>query len=204
MMGLAGAHRTGKTSLAREGARVLGVPFVETSTSAVFKAVGLDPAEPMNFTTRMMVQNLVLKDAIEKWQGYKDGFLSDRTPIDMLAYTMADIRGDTLDATGEALLVKYLRDCLKAAGDYFAVILLVQPGIPIVPAPGKAALSLGYMEHLNILMAGLMARKDFVPEALYMRRDTLAMPDRIAVLVNAYKRMIKQELQRKSKVAALH
>jgi hypothetical protein len=204
MIGLAGAHRTGKTSLARESTRALGLPFAETSISDVFFALGMDPAEPMDFKTRFMVQSVILKTCIEKWSGYKGAFLSDRTPIDMLAYTMADIQGKTLDKTGEHLMAKYFADCINATNRHFGSILLVQPGIPIVPAPGKAALSRGYIEHLNTVIAGLLVRKDINTQVSFIRRETLDMQSRVKCVLNEHSRMIKTGVQERSQAPLLH
>lgn len=204
MIGLAGAHRTGKTTLAKAASEATGLPFVETSVSDVFRMVGLDPAEPMDFVTRMMVQNLILKVSMEKWQGYKAGFLSDRTPIDMLAYTLADVRGDTLDGTSEALLARYTADCMKASAAHFESIILVQPGIPVVPAPGKASLSTGYIEHLNALMLGLLSRSDFKPNAIFLGRRTVDLDLRVACVMHEYKRAVKRGLYQRAQATALH
>lgn len=204
MIGLAGAHRTGKTTMARETARVTGLPFVETELSLMFQQLGIDPGKPMDFQTRLMVQNVALKVCIEKWSGYTAGFLSDRTPIDLLAYTMAEVQGHTLDNATEAMMANYARQCIKAANDHFGMIMLVQPGIPIVPAPGKAALSMGYMEHLNALMAGLLVRRDVRVPVTFLSRDTLDLNERVNCLVTQYKRMIKEEFQQRVKAVAVH
>jgi len=204
MIGLAGAHRTGKTTLARECARVLDLPFVETEVSGIFESMNLDPAAPMDIQTRLIVQSVILKVCIEKWSGYKGVFLSDRTPIDMLAYTMAEIQGGSLDGVGEQLMAKYFADCINATSRYFGLVLLVQPGIPLVAAPGKARMSLGYMEHLNTLMSGIMLRKELMSQVAFMSRDTLDLNDRISVVSLAYKRMIKKDVQLREVAAAIH
>ena len=61
MIGLSGAHRTGKSSLARAFAEKHGIPFVETSASQVFKDLGVDPAATHDFSTRLTVQEEILK-----------------------------------------------------------------------------------------------------------------------------------------------
>ncbi|MFN6383158.1 MAG: AAA family ATPase, partial [Pseudanabaena sp.] len=86
-LGLCGAHRTGKTTLAIAISSDLNLPFVRTTTSQVFAQLGLDPAEPMDFQTRLFVQNHVLDAAEQVWQESASPFISDRTPIDMIAYT---------------------------------------------------------------------------------------------------------------------
>jgi hypothetical protein len=42
------------------------------------------------------------------------------------------------------------------------MVMIVQPGIPIVPAPGKASLNTAYIEHLNLLALGLMSSSGLV------------------------------------------
>jgi predicted ATPase len=204
MIGLAGAHRTGKTSLARESARALGLSFVETSVSSVFETLGVDPGQPMDFQTRLMVQSVVLKTCIEQWGDQKGSFITDRTPIDMLAYTMADIQGDTLDSASEAIMAHYTRSCIKAANDYFGLIVLVQPGIPLKAESGKAALSAGYIEHLNVIMAGLLIRRDLMTNGVFLNRETLDMERRINGVRHAYNRAIATGTKQGQEVFTLH
>jgi len=58
-LGLCGAHRTGKTTLAIAISSLLNIPFVRTTTSQVFAQLGLDPAEPMDFQNQFF-QNLAI------------------------------------------------------------------------------------------------------------------------------------------------
>jgi len=204
VIGFAGAHRTGKTTLARASALALDLPFVETKVTDVFAAMGLDPAKPMDFQTRLVVQKVVLKELIEKWSGYKGAFLSDRTPIDMLAYTMAEVRGDTLNPTTERLLASYFADCIKATNDHFALVVLVQPGIKVVPAPGKASLSMGYMEHLNTLIMGALMRKDLLPLVSFIKREVLDLDGRVNRVVSAHKHLINQATQLGKRTSTRH
>lgn len=204
MMGLAGAHRVGKTSLARASAQALEVPFVETSASAVFARYGIAPDQPLSFQERMVIQDAILQDCIEKWSGYKAGFITDRTPIDLMAYTVADIRGDTVPEGADVLVANYLHRCIEAANDHFMELMLIQPGIPVVPAPGKAALSQAYMEHLNTLMMGYMVRKDLQITGRFMQRDRLDFEDRLATVVTTYQRILTKQMQSRSAGYSLH
>ena len=56
-IGLCGSHRTGKTTLALAIAQEKNLAFVKTDTSAVFKQQGLHPSAPMDFNTRLWIQN---------------------------------------------------------------------------------------------------------------------------------------------------
>lgn len=151
-IGLCGSHRTGKTTTAKKLAIDNDIPFVETTTSAVFAEHGLKPSSPMDFSTRLWIQDKVLAAAEEIWDQHRH-FITDRTPLDMLAYTLADIQG--LTQVEFATLEDYVKHCFEATNHYFGSLCVVQPGIPLVAAPGKAALNEAYIEHLNTLVLGL-------------------------------------------------
>lgn len=176
-LGICGAHRTGKTTLAKALAKALNMPFVEIGTSAVFAANHLDPAKPMDFRTRLYIQQQILKHAVEIWFEMDEAFICDRTPIDMMAYTLAEVQGNTLDKELEWELAEYLRDCKEATEKYFHYLFLVPPAIPIVEAIGKASLSKGYIEHIHCLCLALFQRTD-VPEIAEINSVTVA--DRVA------------------------
>ncbi len=152
-LGLCGAHRTGKTTLAKAIAANLDIPFVQTTTSQVFADLGLDPAAPMDFATRLFVQNHVLDAAEQIWQNAAHPFISDRTPIDMIAYTLGDIQGKT-KVDFEAL-DQYIDRCFAITNQYFQNLAIIQPGIPLIYERGKAALNAAYIEHINVLVIGL-------------------------------------------------
>lgn len=151
-IGLCGSHRTGKTTTAKKLAIDNDIPFVETTTSAVFATHGLKPSSPMDFATRLWIQDKVLRAAEEIWSLHRH-FITDRTPLDMLAYTLGDIQGRTV-VEFEALQ-QYVQNCFAATNHYFGRLCVVQPGIPLIAAPGKAALNEAYIEHLNTLVLGL-------------------------------------------------
>lgn len=152
-LGLCGAHRTGKTTLAIALSSRLNIPFIRTTTSQVFAQLGLDPAEPMDFKTRLFVQHHVLDAAEQVWQNSSSPFVSDRTPIDMIAYTLGDIQGKT-DVDFD-LLNQYIDRCFASTNQFFQNLAIIQPGIPLVYEQGKAALNAAYIEHINVLVIGL-------------------------------------------------
>lgn len=162
MIGLVGAHRVGKTTLAREVAKIADIPFVETGISAIYAEMKLDPAEPMHFSVRLAVQREILQRLVGQWstaQARHGLFVTDRTPMDLAAYTLADIRGDTtigLPDSVYAAVDRYVAECIAASSRLFMELVLVQPGIAIDPAPGKARACPLYIEHLNYLIMGLM------------------------------------------------
>jgi hypothetical protein len=176
-LGLCGAHRTGKTTLAIAISERLNIPFIRTTTSQVFADLGLDPAEPMDFQTRLFVQNHVLDAAEQIWQNAATNFISDRTPIDMIAYTLGDIQGKT--EVDFDLLSQYINRCFASTNIFFQNLAIIQPGIPLVYEQGKAALNAAYIEHINVLVMGLCGDHRLKANVFCNPREAIAMDVRI-------------------------
>lgn len=188
-VGLCGAHRTGKTTLARAYAQKRGVTFVETSVSAIWHDLGLDPAKEYDFATRLAVQEEILKrvDAIyAKYAGLD--FITDRTPLDMAAYTLGDAIGERVPADCQDRLERYVQNCFEVTNRRFGMVLLIQPGIPLVDAPGKAAMNRGYIEHLNSLILGLTVDERLTSLHYYMPRAIVKPEDRLTALESTVER----------------
>jgi hypothetical protein len=177
-IGLCGSHRTGKTTLAEAISRESGMPFVKTETSGVFKDHGLDPSGPIDFEKRLWIQHKILDAAEKLWTGETRQFITDRTPLDMAAYTLADIQGQTNVRFGE--LREYLDRCFITTGRIFSLLVLIQPGIPLMPEEGKAALNEGYLEHLNYLILGLCHDDRVSTKSVFLNRDVMNLEDRTA------------------------
>ncbi|MBD2177407.1 AAA family ATPase [Pseudanabaena sp. FACHB-1998] len=176
-LGLCGAHRTGKTTLAIALAERLNIPFVRTTTSQVFATLGLDPAEPMDFDTRLFVQNHVLDAAEQVWKNSSSPFVSDRTPIDMIAYTLGDIQGRT--EVNFTQLNNYIDRCFTSTNQFFQKLAIIQPGIPLVYEEGKAALNAAYIEHINVLIVGLCSDRRLNLPVIICDRANLDLETRI-------------------------
>jgi len=182
-LGLCGAHRTGKTTLAAEFAKQHNFAFVRTTTSEVFAKHGLDPAQPMDFSTRLWIQHKVLEAAEAIWAKHQDeDFVTDRTPLDMLAYTLADIKGDTVVDMDQ--LDDYMLRCFESSEKHFNRLVLVQPGIPLVFEQGKAALNEAYIETLNTIVTGLMYDERQELDSATMPRPILDLQERVEFLAD--------------------
>lgn len=181
-IGLCGGHRTGKTTLAGAVSRKSGIPFVRTSTSGVFAENGLDPAVPMDFDTRLWIQHKVIESAEKVWKARQGSFITDRTPLDMLAYTLGDINGTT-EVDFPDLRV-YSEVCFSVTNELFTHLVIIQPGIPLVYEKGKAALNRAYIEHLNSIIIGLCHDQRTVRPAWTMPAHITGLDDRVHALMN--------------------
>lgn len=184
-IGICGSHRTGKTTLANALAEKLGIHLAITSTSDVFKKHGLDPAQPLEFKTRLWIQQLIIEAGEQVWR-QSTPFVTDRTPIDMLAYTLADIQGST-DVEFSALQ-HYAGTCFRITRQYFSSLVVVQPAIPLIYEVGKAALNQAYIEHLNNLIIGLCYDERLTIQPIVIKREILSLEERINLTLQALSR----------------
>jgi hypothetical protein len=184
-IGLCGSHRTGKTTLGEAISQRTGMPFLRTITSKVFQQYGIDPSMPMDFKKRLGIQHKILDAAENIWQTEEEQFITDRTPLDMMAYTLADIQGTTEVNFDE--LEGYLARCIDVTNTFFALLVLVQPGIPLMHEEGKAALNEGYLEHLNYLILGLCNDDRIKGTFLYLHRTMTSLDARVDAVLNELK-----------------
>lgn len=176
-LGLCGAHRTGKTTLAELLSIKINKNFVRTTTSEIFRQFGLNPSQPINFEDRLQIQKQILISYEKTWSLLDRDFVSDRTPIDLMAYTLADIQGSTDVDFLE--LNKYIESCFEATNKYFKLLIVIQPGIDLVPADGKAALNKAYIEHLNSLIIGLCHDERLNSEIACIKRENIFLQSRL-------------------------
>jgi predicted ATPase len=179
MLGLTGAHRTGKSTLCQAVSERFGVPFVKTDTVGVYQKLGMSPNDPMDVNTRLTVQEKIADAMIETFSGASGIFITDRTPIDMMAYLLLNLPQE-LDDLQTQRVKRYIERCRQACINHFDVLIRIQPGIPIVAAEGKARPSPTYIETLNAMMGGLML--DLIgngPQLLSLPRETLDLQARV-------------------------
>src|SRR3569832_2076889 len=184
LIGLCGGRGTGRTCLAKAYAKKHGIAFMETSVSAIFKELGLDPAASFDFKTRLDIQEVILErlDAMYSMVAPVSFAIVDRTPIDMLGYTMAEAIGHTVGGADQARFAKYAERCFEVTNRRFSTLVLVQPGIPLIEEEGKAAINQAYIEHLNSLMLGLTVDERIKCSHFYILRALTDMDARITAL----------------------
>lgn len=192
MIGLAGAHRVGKTTLAKAYAEKHGWTFAESSVTSIFKSLGHDPAEKFDFQTRLTIQEQIL---IRMNRFYREvegaNVITDRTPLDMLMYTMAEAVGDAVHPEDQARFKRYVHDCYEVTNRWFSSVLVVQPGIALVAEEGKAVLNEPYIEHLNSLVIGISCDERLKVPHFYIPRDRIELERRLS----SVERTVDQSLE---------
>lgn len=158
--GLIGAHRVGKTTLAKLFAERTGMPYIDVDVRGMIARAGFDPKTQYDIGTRLTIQTLLL-DQFETLMEESPPSILDRTPIDFLMYMSADILRD-FPADLEEPFEVYRRSCLDAYHKYFTEGCLIQPGIPLTEAATSAPASAAYINHLNWLVKGI-CKEELIP-----------------------------------------
>jgi hypothetical protein len=137
-IGFCGAHRTGKSTLARIIAEQLGIHFLVTSVSQapIWKETQTSPSDIVVFSERLKIQFGLLDYLRGQYEKAEKAFVADRTPLDLLGYLFASVDHTCSDLWSNATR-SYVNEVIDLAQKHFDKIFLVQPGIPVVPEVGK-------------------------------------------------------------------
>lgn len=138
-IGFAGAHRTGKTTLAEYVAQELGIRFHATNIAdaPVWKEIHSSPSDQFTFAERLEIQHRLL-DYMEKQLEANDekAFVTDRTPLDLLGYLFANVDSTCSDLWADSARSLVSR-AIRLADKHFDRIFLVQPAISTADSSGK-------------------------------------------------------------------
>jgi hypothetical protein len=183
MIGLCGAHRTGKSTLAGAFSEEAGVPVLYTKLSGVFANAGLDPKADYKLSLRLDLQRRMLECLERQYRSVDGGiFVTDRTPLDLMAYTLADVQRANVPSELEGVIERYLDDCIDVSNAVFSILVVVQPGIKPVEASGKAPATYAYTEHINSLMMGLAVSEAVQSAHYYIPREMTELKQRVECL----------------------
>lgn len=162
-IGIVGAHRVGKTTLAENLSKTLDIPFVKTNVSKIFERFGVDPSRPIPFKERLNIQNEILADWEKRVFGLTH-FIVDRTPVDFAGYLMLEYNTSTAVNTNEMTLLQALRYktlCGLSHKDNIDMTIQVHPGIPVEKAEWKGNTDPMLIHSLDFLITGLAASPSF-------------------------------------------
>jgi hypothetical protein len=176
-IGLAGAHRTGKSTLARLYAEVNDVPMIASSVSAIALRYEFDMDNDRRDEPAFREMQEVILSTLEKSFRGEAEFISDRTPLDAAAYLIADVQANVGSPVFQEGVLCYLDRAVRLTDELFDTVILVPPGIDFEAMDGKPGGNLAYQEHHHLLVRGLMSELT-IPNG-ELRRDNLNLSDRL-------------------------
>lgn len=187
MFAFSGAHRTGKTTLAKAVAERMGLPFVDTNVTAELKAAGFDQVADLDLATRLACQQKRLELHMQKVAAAPRPSIWDRSPLDIAAYTIAEfaMHSDPALATEAKNLVDA---CLDYTARHYDTVIVVPP-LPIYEVEdGKPPMNVGFQHHIHLLMEGLTSEVEHVATAWLW---TNVLEDRIAAAAGVIGRRLE-------------
>lgn len=154
-IGFCGSHRTGKTTLAKALAEKYGYEFIDGSATRVFDRFNVLPNQLLSVSKRFEIQIALLDDYLERVVG-RTHFVTDRTPLDYIAYTMAEMSTAACsadDMVRDEQVEFFIEHCQRSMASTLDAAILVPPAIPVVFAEGKGHMSKTYINHVASLIS---------------------------------------------------
>lgn len=156
--GISGAHKSGKTTLAKALAAKWNMTYVDVRLSDVNRAFGVSPNEIIPFARRLEVQQNIVAHCINLFSDAEENYIADRTFLDVAAYTLSYMPHVVSDIESET--VKMIVDqCYRAQAAFFDKTVIVGNSFETAPEPenaGKAAFSWAWNFQLQTLIRGLV------------------------------------------------
>lgn len=155
---LAGAHRTGKSTTAAVASKRLNIPYVPFSTGPLLAQLGIDPVRPMTPHQRLEVQERALELLGKHLDQMPRPGITDRTPLDLAAYMLAEVGMHAGDADFSHRVMDYVQRCVDLTIKMVDAIYLLRP-LPVYEvAGGKPPPNIAYQNHVQLLIECLAIR----------------------------------------------
>lgn len=143
-LGFAGAHRTGKSTMARslslnfmpqDGIIYEFVP-AHVSKAPVWAECHMTPSEQLTFAERVVLQQGILDHMKTIYQQAPAYAVYDRTPIDFVGYLMANV-DTTCSNLFTSQVERFIGDCIRLTMQANDKIIIIQPAIKAEEDAGK-------------------------------------------------------------------
>jgi len=203
--GLTGASGTSKTTLGRELSKRLDIPFVPTSITEMAADLGLpSPVAPLNLNDRTVCQVELLTAMCKFLESLPHPCIIDRTPLDLLAYMLAEVHMHAhIDAS--EILMGVINDyslyCIGIAKRFLTVIYCLEP-LPTYEVDSKRpAWNPAYHRHVQWLIKGVMAElSGFAP---HFTVPAMSLEERTELVGNSISSHM-DAIQKQREAAVLH
>lgn len=163
LVGITGSSGTGKTTLATDVADALGISFVPSEINKIALAAGFKNASlELSFDERITLQQKILVGYKEFLAELPSNTITDRTPIDIAAYMMAEVTmhsGKKMREFAMQQITTFVEDCLAVTNATFDTVLIVRPLNTYEEIDGKRPpVNPAYQLHTQLIMEGLASR----------------------------------------------
>lgn len=180
-IGLTGAHRVGKSTLAEVLAKDAKAKYAPVGISQMQAAYGYDSSkQDYPWEERKKIQELLLGEFSNQLLGLRTYNIepvnsplkiTDRTPLDLVGYAMWSFPDDPTKEN-IAWIENYIQQSIELTNRNYLGVALVQPGIPLVSSPTSAPADIEMIETFNqcylslFLDPRLRVKKFIIPREL--------------------------------------
>lgn len=196
-IGLCGAQGTGKTTLAKAYSEAFGIPYIDAKVGDFLRDIGVDLSRnDMPIVERMKAQLMVAGHiaSITEAPGLsKTGFITDRTPIDVMAYTHDIAAPHYKNDEVMELYAQTKMVCTETTVENFNLSLMIRPGVPLTEddhqRQQRGSLDPFYVNHMDILMSSFILSFSKLPNRgmlsrfAFMKDEVIDLDLRIESLV---------------------
>jgi hypothetical protein len=158
--GLAGAHRTGKTTLAKQVAEDLGYSYHNGSVSAIMREFGIDAVGDIPLQQRIEAQEFLLGKYLQNLHWAPRPMITDRTPLDMIGYMLGEVTMHNTDPVLAKRIDAYVVKCLEAALTQFDTIVICRPLTKYVVDAKSPPLNPAFQSAIQFLIEGACRQVD--------------------------------------------
>lgn len=138
----------------------MSLPFIDSSVTDLMKKAGYNGVADLPLDKRIDAQEQLLTFYQEKLDKAPRPFITDRTPLDMIAYCLGELTMHNSTPEIGMRYASYTARCFAVTAQLFSQIILVRP-LPVFEVDAtKPPPNLGYQWLIQLLIEGSAAKLD--------------------------------------------
>lgn len=184
-----GPHRSGKSTLAAAFAPVAGLAYRPFPTAQIVERAGLALNRVETLAQRINFQEAILMGAIKFFRASGD-FVTDRSPLDLAAYMLADVRNEPISESDDLRIQAFVRACVNLANETISQGFVLQPVLPYVAEPGKPHANRSYQLHHLHTLWGLAQGENVSAKFVMVAADVVSVEDRVSSCISECARSV--------------
>lgn len=157
---LIGAHRSGKTTTAKAVAERIGIHYHDAGVTRIMQEIGFNPVADLSIEDRLKAQKHLLMRYVEEIKAIKGAFITDRSPLDFIGYTLGEVTMHNTDLEVGNAIIDYIDACVRVANTHFDSMMVLRPLPFFTVDPTKPPPNLAYQEQHQLIVEGATQRFD--------------------------------------------
>jgi len=193
MFAFVGASRTGKTTLAKAAAETLGWHYYDGSFGLAAKRLGFEAVRPQTVLERIEMQEAVLGDHVLQLESLPRPCITDRTPLDYIGYTLAEVGMHALEDTQLMHRIhRFVETCLHVTRQHYDTVIACRPLAHYAEEEGKPPVNPAYQWHVQWIIEGAMNQVNDVVQDAYLKTDDHEL--RLEAAVEVFAKQFEERL----------